>query len=224
MWEDLASVREVVDLSPQEALDSARDFLIERGYDVTNRTGTMLSVKRQDLGSSAEHHGALSLVVVAVPQPEGGVRIKVSGNDREGVRERQAEWVEWSESLPKRKPLPVREEAVPVPRTRHGVHPMQALSSLYGEFNSVKFWVISGLITVGSALVLPNALRDIEVQRTRIHTLGSPHSVDSRVWRVSLTVRALAACPAGAVLSMARGELDISRKGSYAPGRLCHFA
>jgi hypothetical protein len=161
MWEDLASVREVVDLSPQEVLDSAQNFLIERGYDVTHRTGSMLSVERQDLGSYAEHHGALSLVVVAAPQPEGGVRIKVSGNDREGVRERQAEWVEWSEGLPKRKPPPVREEAVPVGRVRHGVHPMQALSSLYGEYNVGKFWVITGLITVGSASVLPNVLRDI---------------------------------------------------------------
>jgi hypothetical protein len=171
MWEDLASIREVVDLSPQEALDSAQNFLIERGYDVTNRTGTMLGVERQDLGSYAEHHGALSLVVVAVPQPEGGVRIMVSGNDLEGVRERQAEWVEWSEGLPKRKPPPVREEAVPVGRVRHGVHPMQALSSLCGEYNIVKFWVISGLITVGSALVLPNALRDLSKSSEPGYTL-----------------------------------------------------
>ncbi len=55
MREDLASVREVVDLSPQEVLDSAQNFLIRRGYDVTHRTRTTLTVERQDLG------GAVSL-------------------------------------------------------------------------------------------------------------------------------------------------------------------
>jgi hypothetical protein len=159
MWEDLASVREVVDMSPQETLESAQNFLVGRGYDVAQRTPTTLSVVRQGLGSTAEHDGKLSVVVV--PQPEGGVRIKVSGNDREGVRERQAEWVEWSEGLPKRQPPPVREAAATVPRARRGVDHMQALGSLYGAFNIVKFWVISGLITVASALVLPNVLRDI---------------------------------------------------------------
>jgi hypothetical protein len=163
MWEDLASVRGVVDLSPQEALDSAQNFLIGQGYDVTHRTATTLAVARQDLGSTAEQHGALRMVVVAVPQPEGGVRIKVSGNDREGVRERQAEWAEWSEGLPKRQsPPPVREATAPVPGARHQrVDRTKALESLSGSFNMVKFWVISGLITGVSILVLPGLLRDI---------------------------------------------------------------
>jgi hypothetical protein len=39
---------------------------------------------------------------MAVPQPAGGVRIKVSGNDREGVQERQGLWRLWAENLPKR--------------------------------------------------------------------------------------------------------------------------
>ena len=73
MWDDLASVGDVVDLSPQEALDSAQNFLIGRGYDVTHRTGTMLSVVRQDLGSSAEHHGALRTGFKTWPTPAMGL-------------------------------------------------------------------------------------------------------------------------------------------------------
>lgn len=162
MWEDLASVREVVDMSPKEALDAAQTFLIGLGYDVTHRTDTTLSVVRQDLGGTAEHHGALRLVVLAVPQPEGGVRVKVSGNDREGVRERQAEWMEWSESLPKWEPPPsVREAAAPVSEARRGAGYMEVLSSLSGAYNTMKFWFISGLISVISVSVLPYQLSHI---------------------------------------------------------------
>jgi hypothetical protein len=39
---------------------------------------------------------------MALPQSGGGVRIKVRGNDREAVRDHQAAWLEWSETLPKR--------------------------------------------------------------------------------------------------------------------------
>jgi hypothetical protein len=192
MREDLASVREVVDLSPQEVLDSAQKFLIGRGYDVTYRTGTTLIVERQDLGSTAEHHGELSLMVMTVSQPEGGVRIKVSGNDREGVRERQAEWVEWSEGLPKRKPLPpVREAAAPVSGARHGVGRMETLKSLYGAFNMMKFWVISGLITVVSALVLPSLLTGISKSSEAGNTLLSALLVLIAVFGVCLLPFAL---------------------------------
>jgi hypothetical protein len=41
-------------------------------------------------------------VVMAVPQPDGGVRIKVRGNDREGMQERHGLWKLWAENLPKR--------------------------------------------------------------------------------------------------------------------------
>jgi hypothetical protein len=102
MQEDLASIREVVDLSPPEALDSAQAFLTEQGYDVHNRTATTLTVERQSTVSTVEQEDALRLVVMVVPQPEGGVRVKVRGNDLEGLRDRQAQWLEWSESLPKK--------------------------------------------------------------------------------------------------------------------------
>src|SRR5215218_7222814 len=98
----LASVTGIVDLSPQEALDEAQDFLTRQGYSVAQRTVTTLTVERQEPDNAPEQEGTLKLVVTAIPQPEGGVRIKVSGNDREGVRDRQAAWLEWSESLPKR--------------------------------------------------------------------------------------------------------------------------
>jgi hypothetical protein len=42
------------------------------------------------------------LTVATVTQPDGGVRITVRGNDRDGVQEHQAEWLEWSESLSKK--------------------------------------------------------------------------------------------------------------------------
>jgi hypothetical protein len=42
----------------------------------------------------------LALTIKALPQPEGGVQVKIRGNDEEGIRERQAEWREWVESLP----------------------------------------------------------------------------------------------------------------------------
>src|SRR5215212_4575539 len=37
-----------------------------------------------------------------VHESGGGVRIKVRGNDRQAVRDDQAAWLEWSETLPKR--------------------------------------------------------------------------------------------------------------------------
>ncbi len=104
MQEDLASIREIVDLLPQAALDSAQDFLTRQGYGVAQRTATTLTVERQDSGSTAEGESKLTLVVLAVPIPIGGIHIKVSGNDLEGVHERQAQWLAWSESLPKKVP------------------------------------------------------------------------------------------------------------------------
>jgi hypothetical protein len=41
--------------------------------------------------------------VVVVPQPDGGVCIKV-GNDRVRVQGRQGLWKLWAENLPKRRP------------------------------------------------------------------------------------------------------------------------
>jgi hypothetical protein len=108
MDEELASGREVVNLSPSQAREEAEHFLVGQGYIVRQRTATTLTVERESSESSAdEQEDAPRLVVMAVPQPDGGVRIKVRGSDREGVHERQARWTEWMDSLPKRQPAPV---------------------------------------------------------------------------------------------------------------------
>jgi hypothetical protein len=98
----LASVRGVVDLSPQEALDEAQDFLTRQGYSVTYRTSTTLTVERQVSDNTSGQESIFKLIVMALPQSGGGVRIKVEGTDREAVRDHQAAWLEWSETLPKR--------------------------------------------------------------------------------------------------------------------------
>jgi hypothetical protein len=103
VYEELASGKEVVDLSPPQALDRAEYFLVGQGYVVVQRTATTLTVEREGSQSAAGQEGALKVVVMAVPQPEGGVRIKVRGNDREGVQERQGLWKLWAENLPKRR-------------------------------------------------------------------------------------------------------------------------
>ena len=102
MYEDLASIMEVVDLSPSQALDKAEYFLVGQGYVVVQRTATTLTVAREGSDGTAGQEGSPKVVVMAVPQADGGVRIKVSGNDREGVQERQGLWKLWAENLPKR--------------------------------------------------------------------------------------------------------------------------
>jgi hypothetical protein len=116
----LASVRGVVDLSPHEALDEAQDFLTRQGYSVTYRTSTTLTVERQVSDNATGQESMFKLIVMALPQSGGGVRIKVRGDDREAVRDHQAAWLEWSESLPKREPE--QPEAAPTndgPRPRY---------------------------------------------------------------------------------------------------------
>ncbi len=100
MYEELTSGKEVVDLSPSQALDRAEYFLVGQDYVVVRRTATTLTAERE--GAAAGQEGTPKVVVMAVPQPDGGVRIKVSGNDREGVQERQGLWRLWVENLPKR--------------------------------------------------------------------------------------------------------------------------
>ncbi len=100
MYEELTSGKEVVDLSPSQALDRAEYFLVGQDYVVVRRTATTLTAERE--GAAAGQEGTPKVVVMAVPQPDGGVRIKVSGNDREGVQERQGLWRLWAENLPKR--------------------------------------------------------------------------------------------------------------------------
>jgi hypothetical protein len=102
MYEELTSGEEVVDLSPSQALDRAEYFLVGQGYIVVQRTVTTLTAEREIPEGAAGQEGTPKVVVIAVPQPDGGVRIKVRGNDSEGMQERQGLWKLWAENLPKR--------------------------------------------------------------------------------------------------------------------------
>ncbi len=102
MHEELTSGKEVVDLSPSQALDRAEYFLVGQGYVVAQRTATTLTVGREGSENAARQEGISKVVVMAVPQPDGGVRIRVRGNDREGLQERQGLWQLWVKNLPKR--------------------------------------------------------------------------------------------------------------------------
>jgi len=99
---EITSSKEVVDLSPPQALDRAERFLMGQGYVVAHRTATTLMVAREGSEDAAGQEGAPKVVVMAVPQPDGGVRIKVRDGDRKGVQERQGLWKLWTENLPKR--------------------------------------------------------------------------------------------------------------------------
>ena len=103
MYEELISTEEVVDLSPPLALDRAEHFLTGQGYVVVHRTATTLTVARKGSEGAAGQEGVSKVVVIAVPQSDGGVKIKVRGNDREGVQQRRGLWKLWVENLPKRR-------------------------------------------------------------------------------------------------------------------------
>ena len=98
---ELASIKEVVDLSPQQALDEAQTFLVRRGYTIMERRGESLTMQRRFPNQTAEQN-MLILTVTALHQTEGGVRISATGNYHEGVKEWQSAWTEWSEGLPKK--------------------------------------------------------------------------------------------------------------------------
>jgi hypothetical protein len=110
VYGELASVKESVDLSPQQALDEAQTFLVRQGYRPLERRGESLTVQRRSPNQTAGQN-TLDLTVTALHQPNGGVRISVRGNDREGVQERQAAWLEWSERLPKKQEETLPKEA-----------------------------------------------------------------------------------------------------------------
>jgi hypothetical protein len=100
--QELLFVKGVVDLSPPKALHRARDFLVRQGYVIVGQTATTFTAERRSQEHALGASGAPRLVVMAVPQPEGGVKIKVAGTDLQGVRQRQGLWELWAEGLPTR--------------------------------------------------------------------------------------------------------------------------
>lgn len=100
-YRELVSIKEVVDLSPQQALDETQTFLVRQGYSIMERRGESLTMQRRFPNQTVEQN-TLNLTVTALHQAEGGVRISATGNDHEGVKEWQSAWTEWSESLPKK--------------------------------------------------------------------------------------------------------------------------
>jgi Domain of unknown function (DUF4352) len=101
MYGELGAIKGIVDLSPEHALDEAEAFLASLGYSILRRTSTTLTAQRCSSEESAGE-AVPNLTVVVMPQPEGGVQIKIRGNDFEGVQARQTEWIGWSESLPRK--------------------------------------------------------------------------------------------------------------------------
>ena len=100
MYEELGAVREPVGLPPSEVLSCADELLRRQGYRIIYRTGVMVVGKREDPNSLVSR-GPVHLAVFARSHPEGGLRITLQGDDREGVRERAGEWSRWADGLPK---------------------------------------------------------------------------------------------------------------------------
>jgi hypothetical protein len=101
MYGELGAIKGIVELSPEHALDEAEALLASLGYSILRRTSTTLTAERRSSEESAG--GAVpNLTVVVMPQSEGGVQIKIRGNDFQGVQARQTEWMGWSESLPRK--------------------------------------------------------------------------------------------------------------------------
>ena len=130
MYGNLASIRETVDLAAAEVLDAALTFLISHGYRTTERTDTSLTVTRAEL-VDANNGDQPRLTVLALPQPEGGVQVSVRGTDRDGVQERQREWADWANSLPKRvsdqdMTREMKEQDTPLPAPRPPSEPVVA--------------------------------------------------------------------------------------------------
>jgi hypothetical protein len=102
VYDELTSGKAIIDLASSQALNRAESFLLGQGYVVVHRTLTTLMAERK--GSEAPTGQERLPKVVAVPQPDGGVSIKVEGDDPEGVQERKGLWKLWAENLPKRRP------------------------------------------------------------------------------------------------------------------------
>jgi hypothetical protein len=85
MYGELGAVKGIVDLSPEHALDEAEAFVASQGYSILRRTSTTLTVERRS-SDQAAGEAVPNLTVVVMPQPEGGVKIKIRGNDFQGVQ------------------------------------------------------------------------------------------------------------------------------------------
>jgi hypothetical protein len=101
MYGELASVKGSVDLSPQDALDRTQSFLTQQGYTIARRSDYLLLAERRQLDADVQQNKRY-LMITALPQPHGGVHLRVRGNDRERVQEQQEAWTEWSQGLPKK--------------------------------------------------------------------------------------------------------------------------
>jgi hypothetical protein len=62
---ELASVKEIVDLSPQQALDEAQTFLVRQGYRIVQRRGESLTMQR-DSPTQTVGQNTLNLTVTAL--------------------------------------------------------------------------------------------------------------------------------------------------------------
>jgi hypothetical protein len=74
MYGEIGSIKGIVDLSPEHALDEAEAFLASLGYSILRRTSTTITAERL----SSDHPAGQpvpNLTVVVKPQPGGGVQI-----------------------------------------------------------------------------------------------------------------------------------------------------
>ena len=165
MANELAAVSESIDLLPREVLDRAEAFLGEQGYSVVHRMFTSLTTERT-LPDSAGGQEKWTITILVLPEREGGLRLKVLGNDVDGVREQQAKWIEWSESLPKRKPGGPRSLEENEKSTQGSEQPPSAASregvpTFYSRIAPLHSGSTPSSKVAGGAEVLSNRLRTL---------------------------------------------------------------
>jgi hypothetical protein len=169
MANELAAVSESIDLLPREVLDRAEVFLREQGYSVAHRMFTSLTTERT-LPDAAGGQEKWTITILVLPEREGGLRLKVLGNDVDGVREQQAKWVEWSESLPKWKSRGPRSQEEHKKSTQGSEQPPTAASREgVPTFNSKITPLLS--TSTPSSKVAGGA----EILSNRLRTLVQPH-------------------------------------------------
>jgi len=165
MANELAAVRESIDLLPREVLDRAEVFLREQGYSVVHRMFTSLTAERT-LPNSAGGQEKWAITILVLPEREGGLRLKVLGNDVDGVREQQAKWVEWSESLPKWKSREPRSQEEQKESAQGSEEPPAAASrewvpTLYSRIMPAHKTSTPSSKVAGGAEILNNKLRTL---------------------------------------------------------------